>query len=37
MLEEVFRDGDWGVEEIEAREQKLIDAISQRWPDTTAE
>lgn len=33
MLEEIFAKDDWGVEEIEEREQEMLRVIRNRWPD----
>ena len=37
MLEEVFAEDEWTLDRIEAREQRILDAIKERWPDHHAE
>ncbi len=33
MLEEIFANDTWGVEEIDQREQEMLRVIRERWPD----
>lgn len=33
MLEEIFETEDWGVDQIEDRERRILEAIKQRWPN----
>ncbi|MDS0261494.1 DUF262 domain-containing HNH endonuclease family protein [Haloarcula sp. S1CR25-12] len=37
MLEEIFSEPEWGVEQISNREERMLSAIRERWPDEYAD